>query len=100
MFANQDSLGNRDWSWLSRSLEIQSSLSFERCASDTTTPPIVRAGLAIGSELNVAGTPTVFLNGWRFAGMPSDTEINRAVEDLLSGKTPYKKFPSNAINAR
>jgi protein-disulfide isomerase len=100
IFANQDSLGKREWTWFMNGVSIPDTHSFARCLSDTTTPPMVREGLALGAKMKVAGTPTVFLNGWRYGGAPADTEIMRAVEDLLAGKKPYKGFPASALKAQ
>lgn len=99
MFSHQDSLAASDWSWLMRETRMRDTTTFARCMADTTTPPRVKEGLALGSKMKIAGTPTVLLNGWRYTGMPADTELVRAVDDLLAGRKPYKGFPATALTA-
>lgn len=95
VFANQDSLGKQDWMWFGRGAGVTDTVQFRRCVADTTTAPIIRAGLELGTKVAVRGTPTVLLNGWRYAGVPSDTELVRATGDLLAGRKPYRGFPQN-----
>ena len=99
MFSHQDSLSNVSWRWLARALGLADDRRFVSCVADTTTPPSVRAGLAVGSKMGIRGTPTVFVNGWRYAGTPSDTEMVRAIGDMLAGRPPYKGFPRSAMRA-
>jgi len=53
----------------------------------------------MASRTGIRGTPTVFVQGWRYLGMPSDAEMIRAIRDLLAGKQPYKGFPKSAVAA-
>jgi protein-disulfide isomerase len=100
VFANQDSLGKRDWSWFGRGAGVTDTARFRRCVADTTTVPIIREGLELGSKVAVRGTPTVLLNGWRYGGVPSDTELIRATDDLLAGRKPYRGFPESGLPPR
>jgi protein-disulfide isomerase len=42
---------------------LRDTSTFVRCLADTTTAPLIKAGLTAGKELDVRGTPTVFVNG-------------------------------------
>jgi protein-disulfide isomerase len=99
IFSNQESVAKGQWSFFPSGLGLADDPQFGRCLADTVTPPFVRQGLDVGVKMKVAGTPTVLLNGWRYPGMPSDTEFVRAVGDLLAGRKPYREFPAKAINA-
>jgi protein-disulfide isomerase len=100
VFANQDSLGRRDWIWFGRGAGFTDTVRFRRCMTDTTTVPIIRAGLELGAKVAVRGTPTVLLNGWRYGDVPSDTELIRATGDLLAGRKPYRGFPQSGLPHR
>jgi hypothetical protein len=49
--------------------------------------------------MNVSATPTVFINGWRYGVVPADSELARAVGDLLAGRRPYHGYPKAALTA-
>jgi protein-disulfide isomerase len=100
ILGHQDSLGKRPWEWFANGAGVRNANSFNRCMADSlTTPAAVRSGIELGKKIGVVGTPTVILNGWRYAGVPSDTELARAVDDLLAGRKPYKGFPAKALRA-
>jgi protein-disulfide isomerase len=99
LFANQDSLGKRSWGWFGQGAGVNDTVAFSRCVSDTLTPPAVLAGLDLGKQMNVSATPTVFINGWRYGVVPADSELARAVGDLLAGRRPYHGYPKAALTA-
>jgi hypothetical protein len=51
----------------------------------------------LGKQQDVRGTPTVILNGWRYGAPPQDSELVRAVRDILHGRPPYPGFPAKAL---
>jgi len=57
----------------------------------------VASGLALAAKEGINGTPTVILNGWRYGVPPSDTELVRAIGDILAGRRPYKGFPAEEV---
>jgi hypothetical protein len=100
VFANQESLGLRDWDWFAREIGVQANADFRRCMEDPGTPGLIEKGLAEGARIGARGTPVVFLNGWRYPGAPADAEFRQAVDDLLAGKAPYEGFPPEAVRAQ
>jgi len=100
LIAHQSDLGDTEWPWLISAVGVNDSATFGRCMMDSSSMPMVNAGRALGEKMKVQGTPTVFLNGWRYAGVPSDTELLRAVSDILHGKVPYEKFPKHALRPK
>lgn len=100
IFENQSQLGLHPWVWFASTAGIADTGSFVTCMQDTTTPPMIQAGLSMGERLSVRSTPTVILNGWRYGGAPSDTEFVRAVEDILAGRSPYRGFPKSKLLAQ
>lgn len=87
IFDKQDSLGLKPWGTFALEAGITDSASISACAWDARPVPRIEAGLALAEKLGVRATPTVLVNGWWFEG-PSKDELTRAIEALLSGRTP------------
>ena len=90
LFAKQDSFGLKSWVSFAQDAALPDSSAFASCIATDTLLPRVENGVALGNKIGIEGTPTVIVNGWRFYGVPSDTELSRTVDSLLVGKTPYK----------
>jgi protein-disulfide isomerase len=97
LFSKQDSLGKRPWTEFALDAGIHDTASFLRCVDNPSVPRLLEAGRRIGERLKVRATPTILLNGWRYGGVPSDTEMIQAIDDTLKGKPPYKGFPPSAL---
>jgi hypothetical protein len=97
MYADQDSLGAAPWSTFASKAGIQDIKAFSRCMSDTSSFPKIQAGIEAGRNIRLSGTPTVILNGWRYGIAPVDSELSRAVNDILAKRKPYNGFPLDAL---
>ncbi len=93
-FQNQQLLGRVDWSLFAHSAAVPDVSAFARCMESEKELPLVAAGLALGEQMQVAGTPTIFINGWRVNGVLPDTQFVRVVEDMLVARKPFPGFPS------
>lgn len=100
LYANQDSLGKLPWTTIARRAGVSDTISFLRCMSDSSSTEKVRLGAAMARERGVNSTPTVLLNGWRYSIPPSETELIRAIGDILDGKVPYPGFPLKDLARR
>lgn len=97
MFDDQAAFGTKPWGSYALTAGIADTARFARCIADTTELPIVKAGLEAAQRFEIRATPTVILNGWRYGSAPSDTELSRAINDLLAGRRPYAGFPKSAL---
>lgn len=97
IYERQDSLGSKPWTSYALSAGINDTMSFGRCARDTVPLPAVQSGLELSKRINVIGTPTVILNGWRYGVAPGDSELVSAIKSLLDGKKPYRSFPTGEL---
>ena len=88
LFKGQDSIGLLPWTEYARRAGITALDQFARCAVAQEVPAVVDSGRILGQRIGISGTPTVFINGWRFPGTPSEHEMTTAVDRLLAGKTP------------
>jgi protein-disulfide isomerase len=97
LYQHQDSLGKAPWRWFARESGVGNIPDFDACLTDTTSARVVDAGLSTAQKLGLRATPTLMLNGWRYSYVPHDTELVRAIEDILGGRRPYSKFPASEV---
>ena len=87
-YAKQDSLGLKSWVSFATDAGVQDTAKFARCNSYTGPLLDVQLAKAIANKLNIHATPTVIVNGWRFAAPPDDSLLTRIASAILSGKSP------------
>lgn len=90
IFEQQDSLGLKTLASFGTDAGVPDSSEFKGCLTETGSVERIEAGLRLGKEIGVPGTPTVLVNGWRFASTPSDDQLERAINDLLAGRKPFE----------
>lgn len=86
IYSKQDSLGLKPWASYAKDVRVPDLQRFAKCASDTTRVARIEAGVALGKQLAIPGTPTVIVNGWRFWNPPDRSELFRTVAALRDGK--------------
>jgi protein-disulfide isomerase len=89
VFDKQELLGTRSIASFAADAGIGDTLSLLQCMGDSVRTAPVDQGRELGSRMNVSGTPTVIVNGWRFPTTPPDSQFNRVVQDLLAGRDPF-----------
>lgn len=87
-YAKQDSFGLKSWSSYAKEAGVPDLSAFEACAQDTSRVVRIEEGLRLGESMKVLGTPTVIINGWRFPGVPTDTQLRSTIAALNAGKAP------------
>lgn len=97
LFAAQAELSSKPWVRLADSAGVKDLERFTLCLTDTTAFAPVDRTTELAHSLELKATPTVILNGWRYGAPPSDSELIRAVDDILSGRRPYPNFPMAAL---
>lgn len=88
IFKNQDSLGLKRWNAFAVGAGVRDTLEFMRCQTDTRPMPRIETSRALASQFKVAGTPTVFVNGWRYNRVMTTEELSAAIDSLLVGRKP------------
>lgn len=91
VFAKQDSLGLKSWASYGADAGLVDTVGLTQCAALATPLAQVDSNVALGKRLRVPGTPTVFLNGWRYSAAPSDSVLMDDIARLLRGEQPVKK---------
>jgi protein-disulfide isomerase len=83
LMANQDLLGPELYTEIATELELKDR-PFTRCLEDQSTLPLVQRGLDEGLALGITATPTLYINGERYTGAMTTTDIRRIIEDIIS----------------
>lgn len=83
VYASQDSIGLIGWGALGRRAGILDTARFGTCARSPELHARIQRGLDIGAALGVTTTPTVMVNGLRFAVPPSKSRLVTFVDSLL-----------------
>lgn len=89
LFAQQDSLGVKPWSELAAQALVADEASFLACTRSNETDARIQRDVSLGQRLGVRGTPTVLVNGWRFAGTPREPLFSQVISDLMEGRNPF-----------
>jgi protein-disulfide isomerase len=88
LMAKQDSFGLKSWTSYARDASVKDTIRFGKCVSQNEKVPRVEDGVALGTQLEISGTPTIVIDGWRFEAPPSDTLLRQTIEALLAGRKP------------
>ncbi len=88
LFKNQRTIGIKPWTEFAQEAGVPDTDAFDSCFKRTDSLPRVEAGKALAETLNVRGTPTLMINGWKLDRPPSVEELDRKVQAVLAGKPP------------
>jgi len=91
LFDGQDSIGVKHWTAFARESGIEDTLRLRRCIDSDASLTNIGAGRSLVSSLQVLGTPTVIVNGWQFPVPPEEEELERVIDSLLAGRSPFKR---------
>lgn len=78
LFRNQDSLGIVSWSEIARQGAARSPDEVAMCATGKASDPrfvLIDEGMKFSTRMELEGTPTVLVNGWRFNRPPTVDQI-------------------------
>lgn len=89
LYAGQDSLGLRSWAAYGREAQIPSIADFVTCVSNQRPFPRIAEGHKWGTRIELRGTPTILVNGWR---VPSARDVRPAIDSLLVGRKPFTTY--------
>jgi protein-disulfide isomerase len=85
LFKNQNRIGVVDWSWFGKTAGLSDPKWLAECVRDSVFVPRVDADVALGQQVGVNGTPTVFVNMWKIPGTPSFAIIDSLINEELHG---------------
>jgi protein-disulfide isomerase len=88
LFEGQDQLGLKPWDDYASTAGVPDMAAFDACIKKTDLIPRVEQGKALGAKLDVQGTPTIIINGWKLGRPPTEAELDQMVQRILTGKSP------------
>jgi protein-disulfide isomerase len=89
VYDKQDSIGVKSWASFAADAGVRDLSAFRQCTSASEEVPRIEAGVALARKIQVAATPTVIVNGWRYRSPPSRGELDRVVAAILAGREPF-----------
>lgn len=87
-FQYQDSIGMWSWSRYAAEAGIADTMQFKDCITRDSILSRVDRAHRDGQQLAIRGTPTVFINNWRYSMPPSVEQLTRDIRSILKGKAP------------
>jgi protein-disulfide isomerase len=88
LFEGQDQFGLKPWDDYATAAGVPDIAAFDACIKKTDPIPRVEEGKALGAKLDVQGTPTIIINGWKLGKPPTESELDQMVQRVLAGKHP------------
>jgi len=88
LFEHQDDFGLKPWSDFANAAGVPDLGAFDACVKRTDPIPSVEESKALGKKLDIQGTPTIIINGWKLGRPPNADELDGMVRAILAGKTP------------
>lgn len=91
LFERQESFGLTPWSDYATAAGVRDLVAFDACINRTSGARRIEEGRELGNNLNIEGTPTVIVNGWKLGRPPSSEELDAMVKAVLAGKSPVSE---------
>ena len=88
LFKKQELIGSVPWAEFGKEAGIADMPLFEACASDTRPLEQVEKGKKLGERMNVRGTPTILVNGWKLPFTPAPEDFDNLVKAVARGQSP------------
>jgi protein-disulfide isomerase len=88
VFAKQDSLGLKSWESFALDAGIPDPERIQACIREDAVFELIEKGIEFAARMEVQGTPTVFVNGWRLHRPPTKSELGALIDRLMTGEVP------------
>jgi protein-disulfide isomerase len=88
LFDGQDQFGLKPWNEYATAAAVPDLGAFDACIKRTDPMPRVEEARALGAKLDVQGTPTLIINGWKLGRPPNAEELDGMVKAILAGRSP------------
>ena len=85
-YAKQDSFGLKPWIEYAIEAGVTDTAAFESCVKSKSRVARIDRGRSLGDSMGITGTPTIFINGWRFSSPPDKATLRKAIASLAAGR--------------
>lgn len=92
LFEQQNKFGLKGWSEFAMDAEVSDVAAFKSCIENNEPMHRIESGKRLAQQLNVPGTPTLIINGWRLTRPPREDELDRMVRLILAGRDPVAPY--------
>jgi protein-disulfide isomerase len=75
LFEKQDSFGLKSWTSYAVDAGVPDTATFSDCTRERKSAEIVTAGLRVADSMGINVTPTILINGWKYAIPPIDSLV-------------------------
>jgi protein-disulfide isomerase len=95
LFEGQEDFGLKPWTDFAIAAGVPDIGRFNACIKGSDPIPRVEEGKNLGTQLDVQGTPTLVINGWKLGRPPTEQELDAMVNAVFAGKDPVSKAPQS-----
>jgi protein-disulfide isomerase len=88
LFEGQDSFGLKPWSEYATAAGVPDLAQFDACIKNSGPVRRIEEGKQLGTQIDVQGTPTLVINGWKLGHPPTAEELDAMIKAVLAGKEP------------
>lgn len=88
LYEQQKEFGLKPWTEFAAAAGVADLAAFESCIKSKEPLRRIVDGKQLAEQLDVKGTPTLVVNGWRLAKPPSAKELDGMVKAILAGRSP------------
>jgi len=88
LFEKQQDLGVVPWLDFAKQAGILDINQFDACVKDTGPVEGIEQSKKLAENMDVWGTPTIIVNGWKLPLTPSSEDLEKIVENVLNGRPP------------
>lgn len=95
LFKRQQEFGSVPWEQLARQVGVSNIDRFDACLRDTQPIERIQRAKDVADNMEVRGTPTVFVNGWKLPAPPSMAQFEIIIKNVAEGKPPARDLVWN-----
>lgn len=88
LFEQQNMLGLKPWDDFAAEAGVPDLAAFKSCIQSNGPVPRITQGRQLAEQLDIKGTPTLIINGWKLTHPPTEEELDRMIRAVLAGRSP------------
>ena len=86
LYAHQDSLGLTSFGQMAAAAGVTDTAAFGACLAEPEPPPAIARDVEAVTNLGGTGTPTILINGYRWFGLPTRTQLDSILDLVADGE--------------
>ena len=88
LYEGQNGFGVKPWGEYATAAGVPNVNDFDTCAKSTEPVARIEQGKQLAKSLEIQGTPTLIINGWKLSEPPTAEQLDAMVKAILAGKSP------------